>query len=1286
MRPKCCLLISVVLGFSAVACVPGVKELVDPLFETTAGATAVALGDINGDGLTDVASISKESQPVQIHLRNPITMKFDTYTIAGGAPLSQANDIELADLNSDGKLDIVVLVNDTGFVPPEGAAKSGAIVMLVQGADPTVPGDWTQVPTPGEPAPDNLSFASDDLGVTDLAVGNLDGWTGPDIVVLSNEDEKTNVYLYSNPGAASVTDQTAWTPSVIEADAAPLGQVKVSDLDGDGDVDIVLSVPTAKSFNLRWLQNPLVDLGSATPNPVPTFTPSNIDPAYEVSAGAKATAAGDLNNDGWPDLASISDESQPVQVHLRDPLTSTFETVTIAGGSLLARPSVIRMADLNGDDKQDLIVLVQSTGSGGCGGSGTTDPTDCTDNRGALVLLIQGADPSVPADWTQVPRTTESPSATFILGAEATDVVVGDMDGANGPDIVVLSNENPGNELNAAYLFTNPGPAGAADQTAWTRTWIEHDLPALSKMDLTDVDGDGDLDVVLGAPTAQSFNVRWLQNPLVQLATGAANPIPTFVPDLIDPLLEVTAGAKTTVLGDVNADGLLDIVSVSDESQPVQLHLRNALTGKFDTLSIAGGAPLAKSVDLGLGDFDMDGRMDIAVLVNDTSYTPPEAWKAQKVGALVLLLQGADPTDPNDWFQVDAADSNWRASPVEPPAAGTDMMLPGNTAGPLSLTVADFDQDGRSDIALTSNEPNDPGDPSIPRRFVKLFLNPGRLGQSSADPANWTRMSIYATTVDLNQVFSTDLDLDDDIDVVVTSPTAKSHNISWLQNTGNMAVWTEKMIAQQEGGAGAIALGDINGDGSVDVAAASAADRLTQWFVNPGPTALAPGTAQVPWYVFNIGTLDEGDINQVRLVDLDNNGTLDCFVTASGVGYGFRRQTDVEHVWDAFPIFRSDPVATIGGASFADFDGDGKVDVVAPFNRDGLVDDRFVLYKSVAASLWYRRLIGQQQGGANLVAAGDIDADGNPDVAVASAADRLAQWFKNPGSTVVAFDAPQVPWQVYTIGALAAGTLNQIQLVDLDNNATRDCFVTASGLGYGFRRQANVQHSWDSFFITATDPVAVIGQTAFADFTRDGRIDFVAPLNADGLTGDRIVLYTSVTASLWQRRLIGQQQDGGECISVGDIDGDGSPDLLAASATYGVAQWLKNPGPLSLLPGSTQVPWTTYTIGQISDIDVDGAAGGGSINQAHLVDMDGDGRLDVFLTSDDEAKGGVAFMYTQLVDPRSTWLGSPLFTTDPAGQLGTAGFMDVDLNGFMDIIVPVNRAGLISDDVVLFVR
>src|SRR5262245_53818770 len=117
------------------AAIPGptyAPALLDPLFEATAGAKAIALGDIDNDGLLDVATISDESQPVQIHLRNALRGLFDTLSVGGAAPLSRAVKIEVADMNADGRLDLVVLVNDTGFVPPPSTSKEGAVVLLLQ--------------------------------------------------------------------------------------------------------------------------------------------------------------------------------------------------------------------------------------------------------------------------------------------------------------------------------------------------------------------------------------------------------------------------------------------------------------------------------------------------------------------------------------------------------------------------------------------------------------------------------------------------------------------------------------------------------------------------------------------------------------------------------------------------------------------------------------------------------------------------------------------------------------------------------------------------------------------------------------------------------------------------------------------------------------------------------------------------------------------------------------------------------------------------------------------------
>ena len=391
------------------------------------------------------------------------------------------------------------------------------------------------------------------------------------------------------------------------------------------------------------------------------------------------------------------------------------------------------------------------------------------------------------------------------------------------------------------------------------------------------------------------------------------------------------------------------------------------------------------------------------------------------------------------------------------------------------------------------------------RKFVYLLVSPG--ADAAADSANWHRAIIAADAADFARLGVADLDEDGSDDLVLTMPRGKSFNISWLRNAANGTSWERVFLAQQENGGDFIALGDIDGDGHLDLAAASLADALVQWFHNPGPASLAPGQAQVPWDVYNIGPATGGTISQVQLVDLDGNGKLDCFVTAGSSGTGFLSQADVQHTWDPFLIFTADPPATIGQVAFHDFDGDGKIDFVAPFNRQGLLNDQFVLYRSLAASLWHRRLVGQQQGGANYIALGDIDGDGNVDVAAASADLMTVQWFQNPGSTRLLPTGPQVPWDVFNLGLIEGGKINQVQLADLDGDHLLDCFLTADGTAFEFYRGADVQESWTGAAMFKTDPKGQIGQVGFLDVSGNGLPDILAPIDREGLTQDQIVIF-----------------------------------------------------------------------------------------------------------------------------------------------------------------------------------
>ncbi len=409
---------------------------------------------------------------------------------------------------------------------------------------------------------------------------------------------------------------------------------------------------------------------------------------------------------------------------------------------------------------------------------------------------------------------------------------------------------------------------------------------------------------------------------------------PTFSTGQLDPRFEATSGAKVIVVADMDGDGREDIVSGSNENQPIQVSLRTAAAGvEFNTFTVAGGGPIARMIDLSARDLDGDGNPDVAVLVNDTGFVP--VMGASIRGAVTLLFAPDDPADDLDWVQVTITET---------------FNLPGEGKGMTDFAVVDMNGDNLPDIVLASNETNDTD-------VIRLFLNPG--GAAARNGAAWTQAAAPITG-DVNVVTSievVDLDGDGDLDVIGSFPTARTFNIRWLQNplveSGAAAVatgnWAEHFLGQQaeadpdNQGGDVIAAGDIDGDGDIDVAAAHAALGLIQWFENPGPARVAVQT--FPWRVFNLGQLQTGvTINQLQLVDLNLDGQLDAFVTASGNMVGFQPGTEILDFWLGFSILATEPVADIGRCAFTDVNADGRLDILAPLDRVGLASDQFIIF------------------------------------------------------------------------------------------------------------------------------------------------------------------------------------------------------------------------------------------------------------------------------------------------------------------------------------------------------
>lgn len=285
---------------------------IDPVQEDTAGPKFVASGDVDQDGLLDLVSGWNQSQPIQLHLQRRDAdgvISFRTINLGGTTPIAVIAGVELGQINGDGFPDVVVLAKASGFngfcptdPPSEISALEGEIIVLFNPGDAALIPDgdrWTQMILVNPyvqdrwihnqfPGNETVSFEElktkpERAGFTALAVGDIDGNEGDEIVValnpgeckeLGQEPPTNTIDLWINPGGASAEDSSLWgvpsdiplsrgVPLALMSDAPEVTDVTIYDVDDDGDTDVVVAYSNSISLNVRWARNPLVSTGFA---------------------------------------------------------------------------------------------------------------------------------------------------------------------------------------------------------------------------------------------------------------------------------------------------------------------------------------------------------------------------------------------------------------------------------------------------------------------------------------------------------------------------------------------------------------------------------------------------------------------------------------------------------------------------------------------------------------------------------------------------------------------------------------------------------------------------------------------------------------------------------------------------------------------------------------------------------------------------------------------------------------------------------------------------------------
>ena len=588
----------------------------------------VKVGDIDGDGKNDVVVVFNKSDLVSV-FRN--TSSLGSISLApkvdfGTGP--QPRKVAIADIDGDGKLDMVVTNSASNTVSIYRNTSSSGNISFASKIDLTTgstPQGITIADIDGDGKPDlavtnrsastfsafrntsssgSISFAAKQdfatgSGPVDLKIGDMDGDGKPDVVVTNYNGNSLSVFLStSTSGSISFSPKTDISHSGIGPYSLSIG-----DLDGDGKIDIVVS-------NTNYSYRASVYRNTSSIGTVSFAAEVDVD-SIGYAASCESTELGDIDGDGKLDVVDTGYHTYVNRnTSSSGSITSATPTVilsTRSGNSNFNRGTV---GDIDGDGKPDLAItsidgilsVYRNTSSiGSVSMAAGIEFITASNPRGLASADLDGdGKPEVVlSDYSYhqvsvIPNVSSEGTISlgtkkdYLTGLEPHGVDIGDADGDGLADIAVA------NWLSSTFsVFRNLGSLSFASKVDFYNGGRQVKIA-----NFADLDGDGKPDFLMPNWTGSMLSIFRNTSSIGSITADAR----------ID--IAGNANIRDMVKSDLDGDGKIDLAVLTFNILSIYQNISSS-----GSISLASKVDIATSLshEIDVGDIDGDGKSDLVM-------------------------------------------------------------------------------------------------------------------------------------------------------------------------------------------------------------------------------------------------------------------------------------------------------------------------------------------------------------------------------------------------------------------------------------------------------------------------------------------------------------------------------------------------------------------------------------------------------------------------------------------------------------------------------------------------